>query len=563
MMTGMVGAGRYERALVLLAVSGSLLACGPGAATADGDGADDGSDDGTGDGDGDGDEPSISHPNEPLPPIDPDAWCDDPETLAPFLEREPVSRLEASGVCGHLLTWYGPQESSIWTLLHPDGTVEDLGPALQLVTNIFSPTGQLLAWAEGEISAPTAERLVLRDVQTGASRTIEIDAEVEFGFVRLPDSDHGAALWLCHDDVLQLAGIEPEDTRVLAENVRCNRVMGAELSTRLVYPDLDGVLSVVDAKDGTRWSIQTGDAASWSKLSPDGRLASDHGGGELRRIVDLDHGEVVTSCDHVTFDQALAFAAPLFVVCDDELSVWRDDALVPILGEMTWSGVTTTTDGSATFNREVGDVEEVWYVGAEDPTVAQLIISIPDETPFHFYRTLGGQYGRLIVETSECADANCTETITEVWTWTPAGLGARMLVAGEWDGMHQFDDGQMLGYGSPIEGPLPEGVPIPPRRLYISGPDGVTVATWSLDGVPRGGWALDDGRVLLLVQYGYNFYTDDFYDYVRIFDRESPMIETLLGPVYRDGNDRLDPRLGLLAYITDDPDQLYWGAVPD
>jgi hypothetical protein len=556
----MVGAGLYERARVL-AVSGSLLACGPGAATADGDG--DG--DGTGDsGDGDGDAPSISHPNEPLAPIDPDAWCDDPETLAPFLERGPVRRLEASGVCGHLLTWYvDDDESSSWTLLHPDGAVEDLGGALQLVTNIFSPTGQLLAWAEGPLSGPTADRLVLRDVQTDASRTIEIDESVEFDFVRLPDSDHGAALWLCHEDVLQLAGVAPEDTRVLAEDVRCDSVMGAELSTRLVYADLDGVLSVVDAKDGTRWSIPTGDAASWSKLSADGRLASDFRGGQPSRIVDLDHGEVVSSCEHVTFDQALALAAPLFVICDDELSVWRDDALVPILGEMAWSGVSTTTDGSATFQRVLGDVEELWYIGAEDPTLAQLIISIPDDTSFRFSRTADGQHGRLVVETSECANVSCTETITEVWTWTPAGLGARMLVAGEWQRLNSFDDGQVLGYGSPIEGPLPEGVPIPPAQLYLSDPEGMSVATWSLDGVPISSMSLDDGRVLLMVHYGYDFYTDDFYDYVRVFDRESPMIETLLGPVYRDTEDRLDPRLGLLAYVTDDPDQLYWGAVPD
>jgi hypothetical protein len=550
--------GRQKRNAGALALWSCLFACGPDLVASDGGTSDDGtSDEGTSD---DGGEPVV-FPNMPLPPVDVDAWCDDPGLLPPFAEQlsVPVTRLERQGLCGHLMTWYSEGESSYSTLWYPDGSIEDLGTAPRVGSDVFSPTGRLLAWAEGEDGAP--QRVTIRDLQTGVSRTIETQENATYGFVRLPDNDHGAAPWVCHGGVLELVGVEPEDSRVLANDVSCETVSGAELSTRLVYADLDEVLSVVEAKDGTRWSTGVGDVRN-TRLSPEGRLAVGYGDELSDRVVDLDRSEVLASCDHPQFDQALASAAPLFVLCDRALSVWRDEVLEPIHDEVPQSSVSPTPDGSATFSRVFAHQRENWFVPAGDASDAQLVISVQDEDLQYIRRSRGGQYGWFPVETSACADVACTQTITEIWMWSTAGLGGSMLVAADWTRLHVFDDGQALGYGSPIEGPLPEGVPIPPPQLILVGVDGVPAATWSIDR-PWSASPLDDGRVLLRLHY-------DLHDYWIIFDRDSPVIETLLGPVTLDrGAPRIDSRLGLLAILVDSepagvgPYLLYWGGVPD
>jgi hypothetical protein len=530
---------------IALAALLSLPACGPDLVSTDSD--------------DDGDEPVV-YPNEPLPPVDLDAWCDVPETLPPFGDQGPVTRIESLGPCGHLLTWYFDGESTGWTLWYPDGRVEALGTAPRVESDAFSPTGRLLAWAEGDWEGPPL-RVTIRDLQTDGSRTIEIQEDAHYGFVRVPDDERGAVLWLCQGDVLELVGVEPEDPRVLAEDVRCETVSGGELSTRLVYAGLDDVLRVVDAKDGTRWSTQVVDAGSGARLSPDGRFAFAYGGdsGMLRRAVDLDRGEVVASCEHLQSEQALASAAPLFVVCDRQLSVWKDEALELVHDEIFSWTISPTRDGSATFRRRgLGENVEIWFAPAEDPSDAQLVISLPDEDLQFLERSRNGQHGRLTVETSACADVDCTETINEVWTWTPAGLGASMFVAGDWRQLHVFEDGQALGFGSPIEGPLPEGVPIPPPQLVLHGPDGVPTTNWPIDGNTSYATPLDDGRLILQTRYG-------LADYERIFDREAPGVEPFLGPVeFAAMGKYLDPRLGLLALAVEaDGYRLYWGRVPD
>lgn len=72
----------------LLSLSCSLVACGPSPIASDGEGESD-----TGGGD-------LDDPTESLPPIELDEWCDDPETLTPFADRGPVTRLEENGPCG-------------------------------------------------------------------------------------------------------------------------------------------------------------------------------------------------------------------------------------------------------------------------------------------------------------------------------------------------------------------------------------------------------------------------------------------------------------------------------
>jgi hypothetical protein len=522
----------------------SLSACGPDLVASDDDGG----------------EPVV-YANQPLPPIDLDAWCDDPETLPPFADQGPVTRIEELGPCGHLLTWDSDGESIEWTLWHPDGSVETLGSAPRVESDVFSPTGRLLAWAEGDWEGPPL-RVTIRDLQTGGSRTIEAQEDAHYGFVRVPDDQRGAVLWLCHGDVLELVGVEPEDPRVLAEDVRCETVSGGELSTRLIYADLDNVLRVVDAKDGTSWSAQAVVDAVWAtRLSPDGRFAFAHGDdtpGVLDRAIDLDRGELVASCEHLQYEQALASAAPVFVLCDSDLSVWQDEVLEPIVDHVQQASISPTIDGSATFRRqEYGGNEEIWFAPAEDPSDAQLVISLPDEELQYLERSRNGQHGRLTVETSACADVDCTETINEVWTWTPAGLGTAMSVAGDWRQLYVFEDGQAIGFGSPIEGPLPEGVPIPPPQLILHGLDGVPTATWPIDGKASYLTPLDDGRLILQTRYG-------LANYEFVFDREAPLAEPFLGPVEYSAK-HLDPRLGLLTMAVegDGPDRLYWGRVPD
>lgn len=520
---------------MLLALPCSLFACGPDLITTDDD------------------DDALVMPNQPLPPIDLDEWCDDPGLLPPFADQGPVSRLEEQGPCGHLLTtWHAVGEPREWTLWHPDGSSEALGDAPRVASEMFSPTGRLLAWAEG--GAGAYERVTLRDVQTGESRTIEA-APVTYGFVRIPDSDPGAALWLCHDDVLELVGVELEDSRVLAEDVDCWTVSGGELSTRLVYVDLDKVLSVVDALTGIRWSTELGDAGEATSLSPDGRLARDHHQVGLSRAVDLDRGELLASCDHLRFEQALLLDAPTFVLCDGQLSVWRGEVLEPILDEVLQASVVTTTDGSAFFRRNAGDHEEIWFSPVENPSEAQLVVSLPDEQLHSFEVSDDGQHGRLTVNTSACADVNCTQTITEIRTWTREGLGGSFLAAGEWRQLHVFADGQALGFGAPIEGPLPEGAPIPSSQLIVDGVDGALENSWSFDGEASFAQPLDDARLLVRGDYGLQ-------DYELVFDRAAPTLELLLGPAEVTGQ-RLDPRLGLLALTveSDGADRLYWGAV--
>lgn len=527
--------GRRRRIALTIGFFG-LLGCGPSLPTPDDQG-----------------EPAI-FPNQPLPPIDLDAWCDDPGALPPFADRGPMTRLEQQSPCGHLLTWYYDGESVSWTLWHPDGNVEALDSVPRVESDVFSPTGRLLAWVEGDYEDPT-QRLVIRDMQTGESRVIETQGPAHYGFVRLPDAERGASLWLCHAGVLEL--VDLDDSRLLAEDSRCESVHGGELSTRLIYVDLEGVLSVVDTRDGTRWATAISDADS-VMLSPDGRIALESDG-EPGRVVDLDRGEVVTTCEHVRMEQALASDVPVFVVCDDVLNVWRDDALVPIVDEVEPSSLSPTPDGSATFRRRLDDDEsQIWFAPAEDPTSAQLVAAFP-QTGQYLQRSSNGQHGYIVVETSACADVECSETITEVWMWSPAGLGATMLAAGDWDRLHVFDDGHVLGFGSPIEGPLPEGSEIPEPQLVLVGPDGVPAKTWSIDGETGHVSAeLDDGRLLLRTYYGLG-------DYELVFDREAPVLETLLGPVELAGQHRWDPRLRLVAFLVrgTGPDHLYWGAVPD
>jgi hypothetical protein len=524
----------------------SLSACGPDLVS---------SDDG-------GDEPVV-HPNEPLPPVALDDWCDDSEALLPFADHGQVNRLEGLGPCGHLLTWNFLEDESIaWTLWYPDGRVVPLGTAPGIESDLFSPTGRLLAWAERE-SEPM-QGVTIRDLRTDESRTIETQGLADYGFVRIPDSEPGAALWLCAGDVLELVGVASEDSHVLAEDVRCDTVTGGELTTRLIYVDQHDVLHVVDAKAKTAWSTDV-NAGPWLRLSPDGRLAfaghEEDSDDVPAPLVDLDRGELVASCEDLRFKQALTSTAPLFVQCDGELSVWRDDALVLVHDEVFQWTVSPSIDGSATFRRQLGseDEEELWLAPAEDPSAARLIVAYPADEPLFLERSANGQHGRLRVETSACANASCSETITELRSWTPAGVGATMFAAGDWKQLHVFDDGQALGYGTRIDGPLPEGVPVPLSQLVLAGPDGTATTTWSIAGEPWYAWPLDDDRLLLRVRYGAQ-------DYVLVFDRNAPELATLLGPVdFASTTNYLDPRLGLLAIAVqaDMGLRLYWGAVFD
>lgn len=445
------------------------------------------------------------------------------------------------------MTSYGPDDVEDWTLWYPDGSTEALGTGV--VSVVFCPTGQLVAWAQGDHLAPT-HTVTIRDLRTGVSRIVDTEEVATFGFVRIPDSDLGVVAWVCDGQALELVGLEPEDSHVLAENVICETVRGGELSTRLLYVDLDEVLSVIDARDGNQWSTVPVDG--WPKLSPDGRLALD-----FSSVVDLDRNELVATCEFARFHQAIASSAPLFVSCEDELSVWRNNALEHIHDEVVLTGAFPGLDGSVVFRRLIDDQEELWYAPADDLEHAQLIISYPSE-PYHsYFRTSDHQHGRIVLETDACAEVDCATTITEIWPWTPAGLGPPMLAAGYFQGLHVFDDGQALGAGSVIEGPLPEGVPIPEALLVLSDPDGALVNTWQLDGDASHSLSLGDGRLLLYTLTGLR--TSIF-----VFDREAPEYELLLEQADV-GRDLLDPRLGLLSLeaAIGGIEHLYWGAVPD
>ena len=96
---------------------------------------------------------------------------------------------------------------------------------------------------------------------------------------------------------------------------------------------------------------------------------------------------------------------------------------------------------------------------------------------------------------------SCEATLSTLSLWTKAeGVRGSLLVHG-WSTVAVLDTGGVLGWGVVLDGPLPEGAPVPEHRLLGISPEAQVVVELSYDPSAYEAIAtrLGDGRALVFM----------------------------------------------------------------
>lgn len=474
--------------------------------------------------------------------------CADFEGAALAKIADPAA-VDEVGACGHLVYRLDDQ---MW--LHPPGGEAEAIEAVYGAVR-FAPTGHLLAFERGD------DQLELRDLRAGTS--VLLPGVASFGFAPAPDADHGADLWTCADEILELAG--PEASAEIAEGVDCASVVASSGSPRLAYADTAGRLWLADLEDPMAWGTDDSEylsgRADEQGRDRDDRLWIDHDGrlmvhdlfywepfepGEGDADIEvaigtrvLFAGELVDSWDELHgHSQAPVRGAPTIVRGGGLLRAYVGAEVEEHAGE--FSGLAADELGRV-YSREGEAVVRITGAGE-----LETLVSAPGL--FDLRPSPSGAAIGLRVFTDDClldAQGECDRTLSSPRIWREGeGLLAAEL-PGLWTLLATTDAGYMVVQGRALAaGPTPE--PMPPESLVLLDPELDIVASWPVAGYgfTRQTLELDDGRLILELH-------DDTAGGLLLVDPEAESLELVPGSVGVDHNQAwLDASGRQLSFLT-------------
>lgn len=437
----------------------------------------------------------------PAEEVDARAYCADVDA-GPLVALASSVEGVVAGACGHLI--YDADGQGY--LYSPGSGPEaiDAGPR----SGVFAPTGNLAAWRHADGG------LALRELLTGEQH--ELAEAQTFGFVPAPDAAHGADLWTCVDETLELAG--PEDAALVAEGVDCDSVGGSTGSPRVVFADLDGKVHIADLETLELAQLDGLDYANGPEVAGerDDELWIDHDGlvvvhrssrwlgspGSDNESKDLLGVEVVAITgefaswaeDAPMFPavQAAVRSAPVVLRAFDSVTAIADGARHDRAGASPELEFDRLGRG-VSIDEDAG---ELWRVG--DDGAFELLAS--NVTPIQHQVAPGGEW--IAIEHYPCEDPHddengpvepCETSSGTLMLWHEGeGLRAPELAGFWWQLLGVNDVGELVVWGVPTADPADD------HQLLLLDAEFQTLGSYPvIDGYPTVAAVLDDGRFVL------------------------------------------------------------------
>ena len=430
-------------------------------------------------------------------PLEQAGFC--PELSVSPLALVSDGQLRQLGACGDLLT-AGEYERTLYTV---EGEVEALAGGAE---HQLSPRGRLLSSNDTE----TVQLRVLASDTPPRSIPIVDNLRYREGFV-LSKHGLGAQFWNCDEGALTLRDhIDEAADLVLATEVDCATVVSSPMHSVLAFATLDDEVAWADSDEQLVTMVDSvafervdsndfGDRKDLLELSTTGPYlihvqvgVTDNDGypdplPQQRALHDMafDRALVENGGVSLNWAQAPVFGAPMYVYSGG-LSVVRDGELVT-LSTTTFGTFVAARDGSVIARDEDGSI--VRYANV-DSSEREVLLPAVDAVQAGMWVSPEGRAGALLIETSDCFDAECTTFIRALRQFGANGQGESRWV-GLPQVVHVFEDGQVLVHGQ-RDGEAD-------TSLHLIGTDGATRSSQATEpGLSAGSSvAVADGRLLL------------------------------------------------------------------